>query len=163
MRICPCIILFKRDPILRPHATRAHTQLHSLLRPPRSRRCAGMSSSRNAGQPTQEFITGAQYDQRLILLCLLLALFYLRDVWTIAVPIQLSQVSPFKTGQGNGGEMTHHPLLAGLQPARGYMTSPHIINFNLNLVKCGEARTHKTASCLVQKTNQKLNYPKSNL
>ena len=43
MRLCHRIILFHGDPILRPHATRTHTQVTLILRPPRSRRYVEMS------------------------------------------------------------------------------------------------------------------------
>jgi len=36
-------------------------------------------------------------------------------------------------GQGNSEEMTHHPLFAGRQPARGYKMTKFILNYLIKL------------------------------
>ena len=147
-RICPWIILFTRDSILRLHATRAHTRFHSIFVPIITNRVLyiwsytyGNVPDHRGQQPTQEFIAGDQYDHRLVLLCLLLPLL-------LATGLQQRPFIHLRThlsrwGRAYCGEMTHHPLLAGHQPARGYVMSEDIINLDLIQLKAKKLRLTK--------------------
>ena len=151
MRICPCIFLFHRDSILRSQATRTHTQfclfcahnhqqgvyIWSIL--------MGMSLTVRAKNQLK-IITGAQYDWRLILLCLLLTLYLASGLQQL--PVYPPQDSPVKVEQRKKRrDDTSSPISGPLARPRLHHVWFHY-NYNLNLVKRGKAKTHKTASVL---------------